>query len=91
MAGEIPKLRELRGSLGRDAATLRAALDQISAVTLRMNRLWVYASTQSSTDNGSGRNQERMGLMQGLSGQYGGALAWVDPEIIALGAERSGA
>jgi len=88
VAAEVAPLRELRGTLGRDAATLRAALDRISALTLRLNRLWVYASTQSSTDNGNGRNQERMGLMQGLWGQMSGALAWVDPELIALGAAK---
>ncbi len=88
VAAEIAPLRELRGTLGRDAATLRTALDRMSAATLRLNRLWVYASTQSSTDNGNGRNQERMGLMQGLWGQFAGALAWVDPEILALGADK---
>ncbi len=88
VAAEVPKLRALQGTLGRDAAAMRAALDQISAVTLRLNRLWVYASTQTSTDNGDRRNQERTGLMFGLYGQFSSALAWVDPEIQALGADK---
>ncbi len=90
-SAELPKLRELRGSLGKDAATMRAALDQISAADLRLTRLWVYASTQTSTANGDRRNQERSGQMFGLWGQYGSALAWVDPEIQSLGADKLGA
>lgn len=85
---EIPKLRALKGSLGRDAATMRATMDQISSAELRLLRLWVYASTQTSTDNGDRRNQERTGLMYGVYGQYIGAVAWTEPEIQALGAEK---
>ena len=87
-ASEISKLRDLRGSLGKDAASMRAALDTLSAASLRLTRLWVYASTQSSTDNGDRRNQERSGQMFGLWGQYSSALAWVDPEIQVLGADK---
>jgi oligoendopeptidase F len=72
-AAEVPKLRALKGSLGRDATSMRAALDQISALRLRVIRLWVYASTQTSTDNGNRRNTE---------------LAWLEPEVQALGAGK---
>ena len=88
VASEIPQLQALRGSMGRDAAALRETLDRLSAFSQRMSRLWVYASTQSSTDNGDRRNQERMGLMSSLSGRVSSALAWVDPEIQALGTEK---
>jgi oligoendopeptidase F len=88
LAAEIPKLAALRGSLGRDAASLRTALDALSAARQRMQRLWVYASTQSSTDAGNRRNQERTGLMASLWGRMSSALAWIDPEIQALGAQK---
>jgi len=88
LQAEIPRLAALRGSLSRDAAALRGALDQASAASLRLTRLWVYASTQLSTQNGERRNQERSGLMSSLWGQFSSALAWVDPEIQSLGATR---
>ena len=88
LGAEIPKLAALRGSLGRDAATMRATFEQVSAAYLRLVRLWVYASTQTSTANGDRRNQERTGLMFSLWGQYSSAVAWVDSEIQALGAEK---
>jgi oligoendopeptidase F len=81
-------LLQSRATLGRDAASLLKLRDAVSALSLRVNRLWVYASTQSTTDNGSARNQERMGLMYGLWGQYSSAVAWEDPEILSLGAEK---
>lgn len=87
-AADILKLAALKGSLGRDAATMRASLDQLSAANLRLTRLWVYASTQTSTDNGNRRNQERTGLMSALWGRYASAIAWTEPEIQALGAAR---
>lgn len=87
-AAEIPKLQALRRGFGRDAASLREAMDQMSAAGLRLTRLWVYASTQTSTANGERRNQERTGLMAGLWGQYASAVSWVDTEIQALGADK---
>ncbi len=88
LSAELPKLASLKGTLGRDAAALRHALDQFSNADQRLNRLWVYASTQVSTDNGQGRNQERMGLMSALWGQFSSARAWADPEIQAMGADK---
>ena len=87
-AAEIPVLEASRGTLGRDAASLRNALDRISAATQRLQRLWVYASTQSSTDTREQRNQARSAQMYSLWGRYSAALSWVDPELQAIGAEK---
>jgi len=88
LLAELPKIAALRGTLGSSAAALRGALDNFSALSLRAERLWVFASTQQSADNRTARNQERMGLMRALWGDYGSARAWVDPEIQSLGAEK---
>ena len=85
---EIPRLAEVRGTLGNSAATLLAAMERGSAISRRVQRLWVYASTQQSTDNRNARNQERSGLVQALQGRLGSTVAWVDPEIQALGREK---
>lgn len=87
-AAEIPGLAALKGTLGRDAAAMRSALDQQSAARQRLNRLWVYAGTQASADSRVPRNQERQRLMGSLFGQFNAALAWTDPEIQALGSEK---
>ena len=85
---EVPGLAAFKGTLGQSAQALRTALDAMSALDRREERLWVYASVQQSTNNGDARNQERVGLMQALSAQLGSARAWVDPELQAVGSAR---
>jgi oligoendopeptidase F len=88
-AADLPRLRALQGRLGRDAASLREVLGEVSKANRKMQRLWVYASTQLSTDARSQRNQERSALMGTLWAQYSSAVAFVDPEIQALGADKA--
>lgn len=86
---EVPALGPLKTGATQDAATLRATLDRLSALNRRLQRLWVYASTQASTDNRDRRNQERSALMGALWGQLSAATAWVDPALQALGADKA--
>ncbi|WP_119677368.1 oligoendopeptidase F [Indioceanicola profundi] len=85
---DLPELAALKGTLGKDAKTMAAAFEKMSDVGRRLERLWVYASTQASTDSRDARNQERASLMRQLGGELGSALAWVDPEVQAIGKEK---
>lgn len=85
---ELPQLAALKGSLGKNAASLRVALDRLSAANQRLEKLWTYAYALQSTDNRKQQNQERMGLMSQLAGEFGAATAWLEPEIQALGAKK---
>ena len=87
-AADIPRLASLKGTLGRDAASMRVALDQLSQANQTLSRLWIYASTQVSTDSRDARNQERSGQMRSLWGRYASSVAWVEPELQALGAQK---
>lgn len=88
LLAEVPRLAALREGFGRDAASLRAALDQLSAVNQRLRRLGTYASALASTDNRNPRHQERSGQARAVAGRIGSATAWVTAAIRALGAER---
>ncbi len=88
LQAELPKLRALEKGFGSNAASLRRALDQISAVSQRMRKLAVYANALSSTDNRNARNQERAAQARSLWGQVGATVAWVDTAIAALGAAK---
>jgi oligoendopeptidase F len=88
LLAEVPRLAALREGFGRDAASLRAGLDRLSAVNQRMRRLWTYASATLSTDNRLARNQERSAQARSLWGQMSSATAWVDSAIRDLGAAR---
>lgn len=88
LLAELPALRALREGFGRDAASLRSALDRLSDTQRRFSRVWVYASAHGSTDNRDARNQERLALMRAAGGQYGAATSWVPGAVRELGAEK---
>ncbi|TXI15318.1 MAG: oligoendopeptidase F family protein [Roseateles sp.] len=88
LLADLPKLAALKGTLGKNAKSLLAGLDALSAANLRFDRLRVYASMKQSTDNRDTANQQRSGLAAQLGGAYGSAIAWVEPEIQALGEAR---
>lgn len=88
LLADLPKLAALKGTLGKSAKSLLAGLDALSAANLRFDRLRVYASMKQSTDNRDAGNQERSNLAGQLGGEFGSALAWVEPEIQALGEAR---
>lgn len=85
---DLPSVEALKGTLGRDAATLRAAMDRMSKVGHDVEKVLVYAYLQYSTDTRNNTYQERWSLAQALSAQAQAAAAWVSPEIQAVGAEK---
>ena len=89
LLAEAPRLAALREGFTRDAASLRAGLDRLSAVQQRVRRVFTYASAQVSTDNRDARNQERSSQARSLWGQLSAATAWVDGAIRDLGATRA--
>ncbi|RTL17677.1 MAG: oligoendopeptidase F family protein [Burkholderiales bacterium] len=88
LLSDLPKLAALKGTLGKSAKSLLAGLDALSAANLRFDRLRVYASMKQTTDNRDSANQERSNLAGQLDGEFWSALAWVEPEIQALGEAR---
>ncbi|MFG6462324.1 M3 family oligoendopeptidase [Roseateles sp. DXS20W] len=88
LLADLPKLTALKGTLGKSAQSLLAGLDTLSAANLRFERLRVYASMTQSTDNRDAANQQRSNLAGQLDGEYHSAIAWVEPEIQALGEAR---
>lgn len=88
LLADLPRLAALKGTLAKSAQSLRAGLDALSAANLRFERLRVYASMTQSTDNRDAANQQRSNLAGQLDGEYHSAIAWVEPEIQALGEAR---
>lgn len=84
----LPAATAFQGKLGQDAATLKAALTTISDLNRRTQRLATYAGLKADADLGVAANQERRQLSVALIGKLGQATAWVNPEILALGAAR---
>lgn len=84
----ITKLPECRGKLGADAATLLACVEKEYAVAMSLGRLSSYTSNHSAADTRDDAWQSRDGAVNLLSTQFAEATSWVQPELIAVGAEK---
>jgi oligoendopeptidase F len=84
----LPVLAGYTGKLGTDAATLKAALQAISDAGRRAARLNTYAGLIADSDTSVASAQERRQLAIALEGQLGEATAYVQPEVLAVGAEK---
>jgi oligoendopeptidase F len=85
---DIAKLPAFKGTLGKSAADLFAALDAYSNARRELDRLAVYAALKSDEDVTISKNQERLQLAQALGSSLGEKTAWLTPEILSVGAEK---
>lgn len=88
IAAELSGLKSLQGTLGKDPASLRQALEKISALQKRYYRMSVYASLKADEDTRQSEAQERRQQAQALGGDLSAATAFVAPELIRLGEAR---
>jgi oligoendopeptidase F len=84
----IGRVAQLRGTLGRDAASLRTAVQTISDLYRKLLRFYIYASLKADEDLRVAPNQERKQQAQDVFTAMGEATAWVEPEILAVGQQR---
>jgi len=82
------KLDGYRGTLGSSADAMFTALDAISAVNRQADRLAVYATLKGDEDLRAAKEQERRQQAQALGTLIGEKTAWVNPEIVELGAGK---
>ena len=85
LLAELPKVKALQGTLGQSAQSLRAGLDQISALRLRLNRLQSYAFQKADENTQNSEAQARRQLADAVSNQFGEAASFVSAEVGALG------
>ncbi len=85
---DVPALAAQKGTLGRSAASLLAALQAQSDLNKRASRLYTYASLKADEDLRVSANQERKQQAQDVFTALSEATAWTSPEIVALGAAR---
>jgi oligoendopeptidase F len=84
----ISGLPDYRGHLGDSAEALGKALDAIYATQLALDRLGVYAVSLSDQDTRETRPRELKLTAEQISADLGSAIAYVEPELIALGPEK---
>ena len=85
LAGEIPKLKALKGTLGQSAQSLKSGLQYMSDINRATARLDVYAGLKGDLDTRNNADLARRGVLQTLETQLNEAVAWASPEILAIG------
>ncbi len=88
MKTEVDGLDHYKGTLGKSAAAMLAALDAISRVHKEVDRLNVYASLKGDEDVRVAADQERVQLAQALATRLGEKTAWLSTEILAVGEKK---
>ena len=87
----VKSLDALAGTLGESAESLKAALDAIYAAAEKVERVYSYAFLRKSGDNGDPVSQEMEAQAISLYVAMETATAFVDPEILAIPAEKTDA
>ncbi len=87
---EYPRIADYKGRLGRTARDLFEALEFEKALSLKLERLYSYASLQTSEDGSNTEFLAREGQLDNLYTRIGEASAFFEPEIQAISDEVFG-
>ncbi len=85
--GDIARIDEAAEGWTKTPAAMKALLDLVSDIELRGTRLYSYASHQSNTDMGNTRFQAMLGEIRSGFVQMSSKLSFMQPDVLALGAE----
>lgn len=85
LLAELPQMHALRGILGRSAGDLARTLAAVEQYLNRASRAIMYASVEYSVDTSNQDAAARLGRARTLEGQVRGAVAFVEPEMMAVG------
>lgn len=84
----LPAIREYEGKLADGAETLLACLRMNSDISLRLQRLYVYAGQKSHEDTGKAFYQDMDSRAQLLAVETDSAVSFITPEIMSIPEER---
>ncbi len=84
LEAQIAELAKAKGTLAKDAQTLRQFLDRRDKTEARIDRVMVYASLLSDQDTRDGKHQAMDSKAMSLAVRYNEATAWLEPEVTAI-------
>ncbi|MBI3176705.1 MAG: oligoendopeptidase F, partial [Chloroflexi bacterium] len=85
LGAELEGLAQYHGKLAEGPATLLAALERFQELFARAWRLYQYAVIAYSVDTRQQEAAQRHGRSEGILAQATAAVAFLDPELIAIG------
>lgn len=81
---EIKKLPAIEGTLGKSADCMKKGLDQLYSTLQKAELIYIYTMLQKSQDGGEAEYQEMDMLATSLIVRASTALAFINPEILAI-------
>ncbi|MCL6527127.1 MAG: oligoendopeptidase F [Thermaceae bacterium] len=88
VSASIQALEPFAGRLAESGQTLLAALETREQIGLEASKVTMYASLQQSTDGGNALYTSMLSQARAVMAQVAAAAAYIEPEILAIPAER---
>ncbi|MCU0503469.1 MAG: oligoendopeptidase F, partial [Anaerolineae bacterium] len=85
VAADLAGLQQYQGHLADGPAVLADAMTAIQGLVGRAQKLYTYAGMSYAVDTNDAAAAKRNGRVQGLWGQVMAAIAFLDPELLAIG------
>jgi len=85
---EIPTIGSCKDTIVKDAASLLACAEKISAIQKEVLRLFTYAMLKSDENLGVSENTERKSAAQMLFVALSSETSWLSPAILAAGQDK---
>ncbi len=84
----LPGLAAFRGRLGESPATLAAFLEAYQSTAVEMGKVNLYGSNGAAVNTGDQAAAARAGQARTLFARFSAAVAFLDPELMAIGFDR---
>lgn len=78
----LPKITDYKGKIGTGAETLAECLKFVESLSMRIEKLYLYAFLSKDTDLRENENRSRYELIVNLYTNFGAASSFVTPEIL---------
>ncbi len=88
LESQLPALAAFQGRLSQGSQTLLAFLDLFQECGALMSRIHAYAYNALSVDTSDPAAVARVGQARSLQTRYAAAIAFFNPELLAIGFER---
>ena len=85
---DIVKVKRFQGKLSESAVTLLEALNVSEELMGRAYKLYMYASFSYAVETTNQQAGGLLGKAQGIYGQVASAIAYLQPEILAIGKDK---
>ena len=81
---DLPKIAAIEGTLGTSREAFKAGIDMVNEIAERLENVFIYANLHRCADGSEPKHQEMDQKAMGAYVRFSSALAFMDPEILAI-------